>query len=36
MFVLMLDQWFKEMNIVEEYFSEVSTIVIGTWKHTQK
>jgi hypothetical protein len=30
MFTLMLDRWFKEMNIAEEYVGEVSTIVIGT------
>jgi len=29
MFALMLDRWFKEMNIVEDYVGEVSTILIG-------
>jgi hypothetical protein len=36
MFALMLDRWFKEMNIAENYVGKVSIIVIGDWKGTPK
>jgi hypothetical protein len=29
MFALMFDGWFQEMNTIEDYVDEVSTIVIG-------
>jgi hypothetical protein len=32
----MFDGWFQEMNTIEDYVDEVSTIVIGAWKGTSK